>query len=189
MKEINIRIGNKPYKVHTAFSEEEKAKGLQGIEELPEKEGMLFYFDSSEEMAMWMKDTLIPLDLVFIDEDLLVTSVHKGEPMSEDLIVGNNVEFVLEINADSGIKVNDELEFAPDKKVRSDKMAVLDENGDPQMELDGGERIFSRPNTKILIKFAKKAYSTEMDKDYKALGKRVFKFLKKQDDTDPEYID
>lgn len=41
------------------------------------------------------------------------------------------------------------------------------------MQLDGGERIFSRPNTKILIKFAKKAAATENDNDYKALGKNI----------------
>jgi hypothetical protein len=45
------------------------------------------------------------------------------------------------------------------------------------MELEGGERIFSRKNTKVLIKYAKKAYKTKEDKDYKALGKRLFKFL------------
>ena len=56
------------------------------------------------------------------------------------------------------------------------------------MELEGGERIFSRANTKTLIKFAKKAYSTQSDNDFKALGKRVFKFLDIQDNNEPEYV-
>lgn len=57
------------------------------------------------------------------------------------------------------------------------------------MELDGGERIFSRKHTKTLIKFAKKAATTDNDNDYRALGKRMFKFLQVQTDTDPEYVE
>lgn len=135
-----------------------------------------------------MKDTLIPLDIIFIDEDLIVKAVHAGVPESEDLMTEEGINYVLELNLESGIKVGDELEFSPNSKVKSEKMAVLDENGNPQMELVGGERIFSRPNTKILIKFAKKAQATGKDNDYKALGKRVFKFLKAQDDSEPEYV-
>ncbi len=71
----------------------------------------------------------------------------------------------------------------------SDKMLVLDSNGEVQMELDGGERIFSRNHTKTLIKFAKKAASLDNDNGYRALGKRMFKFLQVQSDTAPEYVE
>ena len=114
-----------------------------------------------------MQDTEVPLDIVFIDEELTVISVAKGEPLTETPHVENNVEYVLEVNQNSGIKPGDELDFAPEKKIDSKKMLVLDSEGKPQMELEGGERIFSRPNTKTLIKFAKKAVSTGNDNDYK----------------------
>lgn len=135
-----------------------------------------------------MKDTQIPLDIIFINEDLTVISVHKGEPESEQYITENNVLFVLEVNQNSGIKEGDEIEFSPNRKINN-KMIVLDSNGDSQMELEGGERIFSRSNTKTLIKFAKKAESTQNDNDYKTLGKRVFKFLKVQNNNEPEYVE
>jgi hypothetical protein len=135
-----------------------------------------------------MKDTNIPLDIVFIDNELIVISVHKGIPHSEEFITEKNVTFVLEVNQNSGIMTNDELEFSPESNVSKEKMLVLDSNGQPQMELEGGERIFSRVNTKTLIKFAKKAYSTQRDNDFKALGKRVFKFLQVQDTNEPEYV-
>lgn len=135
-----------------------------------------------------MKDTDIPLDIIFIDEDLTVISVAKGMPNTEDAHVEDDVAFVLEVNQGSGIQAGDELDFAPNKKVDSKKMLVLDSEGNAQMELDGGERIFSRPHTKILIKFAKKAYTTEKDNDFKQLGKRLFKFLQTQEDTEPEYV-
>lgn len=188
MKEIKIKIGSKPYEVKIAQTDEEKEKGLQGVNELPENEGMLFIFDEAEDVSFWMKDTSIPLDIVFIDDELNVISVYQGIPESEEFITEKNVTFVLEVNQNSGINVGDELEFSPDKEVSKDKMLVLDSEGNPQMELEGGERIFSRANTKTLIKFAKKAYSTQSDNDFKALGKRVFKFLDIQDNNEPEYV-
>ena len=91
-----------------------------------------------------MKDTKIPLDIIFINEELEVISVHNGIPESEEFITENNVTFVLEVNENSGIQKGDELEISPESKIKKDKMLVLDGNGNPQMELEGGERIFSR---------------------------------------------
>lgn len=133
-----------------------------------------------------MEDTKIPLDIIFIDDNFEVLQVSKGEPLSEEPIYGKG-SYVLEVNSDSKIIVGDELEFKSDKTVNS-KMMVLDVDGNAQMTLDGGERIFSIKNTKVLIKFAKKSYATKKDNDYKALGKRVFKFLEVQDSNEPEYV-
>lgn len=188
MKKINIRIHGKTYNVEIAQTDEEREKGLMDKKKLPKDEGMLFVFDKAEEVSMWMKDTTIPLDLIFINENLEVIAKHVGIPFTEDYMTEDNVSFVLELNIDSNVEEGDELEFLPDKKTKADKMLVLNEEGLPQMELDGGERIFSRANTKILIKFAKKAYATGRDSDYKALGKRVFKFLKVQDTNEPEHV-
>lgn len=188
MKEINIKIGSKEYTVKVAKTVDEKEQGLQGVIELPENEGMLFEFNEPDEVSFWMKDTLIPLDIIFIDDDLNVISVNQGNPESEEFITEKNVTFVLEVNQNSGIKPNDELEFSPNSKMNKEKMLVLDSNGNSQMELNGGERIFSRSNTKTLIKFAKKAFSSKNDNDFKTLGKRVFKFLETQDTNKPEYV-
>ena len=188
MDNVNISINKKVYNVKVAQTEEEMEKGLQGVKALKDDEGMLFVFPESQEVSFWMKDTDIPLDIIFINEDLEVISVAKGEPNTEDAHVENDVAFVLEVNQNSGIKAGDELDFAPNKKVDSKKMLVLNSEGGTQMELDGGERIFSRPHTKILIRFAKKAYSSEKDSDFKNLGKRLFKFLQTQEETEPEYV-
>lgn len=188
MKEIKINIGNRQYKVKVAETEEQQEKGLQNIESLPYNEGMLFIIEN-DDIGIWMKDTKIPLDIVFINSDLIVNKVHSGVPGSEKIISEDNSPLILEVNSNSGIKEGDELEFLPDSKTKLDKMIVLNEDGSPQMELKGGERIFSRKNTKTLIKFAKKANVTNKENDYKALGKRIFKFLKEQDSNDPEYVE
>lgn len=189
MKEIKIKIGSKTYDVKLAQSDEEKEKGLQDITELQEKEGMLFVFDEPQEVSFWMKDTNIPLDIIFIDDEMKVVSIRKGIPNSTEFMTEKNVTFVLEVNENSEIKINDELQFSLEKSLKKDKMLVLDPQGNVQMELEGGERIFSRDNTRTLIKFAKKAYATNRDSDFKALGKRVFKFLEIQDSNEPEYVE
>lgn len=183
-----IEIGDKKYNVEVAKTEEEKIKGLQGRNSLAPDEGMLFVYDEPEDLAFWMKDTDIPLDIVFIDEDEEVISVKQGIPNDETLLEEDGVKYVLEVNPDSGIMPGDELdEIDDDEDIPT--MKVLAPDGSAQMELEGGERIFSRKNTKTLIKMAKKAYTSEQEKDYKALGKKVFKYLHVQDTNTPEYVD
>lgn len=146
---------------------------------------MLFYYDPPEEVSMWMKDTKIPLDIIFFNEDQEAVKVVEGKPNDETLITTPDTAFVLELNKDSGIKEGDELEFDSNVPV----MKVLLPDGSEQMSLWGGERIFSRKNTSILIKKAKKANLSKDDKDYKALGRYMFKCIKIQDERKPEYVD
>jgi len=80
---MKVIIKNKTYTVKEAKTPEEKRKGLQGVDNLPEDEGILFYFDPNETASIWMKDCKIPLDIIFIDDDLEVMYVYKGEPNSE----------------------------------------------------------------------------------------------------------
>ena len=67
-------------------------------------------------------------------------------------------------------------------------MKVLAPDGSTQMELWGGERIFSRKNTVVLIRQAKKAYESKQDKDYKRLGKSIFRYLDGQESRQPESV-
>ena len=132
-----------------------------------------------------MKDTNIPLDIIFINEDQEVIAVYQGTPNDEKLFTENNVSYVLEVNKDSGIKIGDFLDFQDDGPV----MKVLAQDGSTQMELWGGERIVSRRETKILIKKAKKADLSKEDSDYKSLGRYIFKVINKQDNREPEYVE
>lgn len=179
-----IHIGNKEYKVQEAHTEEEKEKGLQEVSNLPEDQGMLFFFEEPQEVSMWMKDTLIPLDIIFINEDNEVVKVAQGEPNDETPIIAQDTLYVLEVNKNSGVKEGDELEIQTEGPV----MKVLAQDGSSQMDLWGGERIFSRKNTVVLIRKAKKAALTNSDKDIKALGRYMFKCIKGQDERPNEYV-
>lgn len=184
---MRIEIGDKKYNVTCAKSEEERMKGLQDVTELKEDEGMLFFFEEPQTVGFWMKDTNIALDIIFIDEDMEVLSIYKGNPHDKRIAEEDNVKFVLEVNQDSGIEEGDELDIEEDEELP--KMMVIAPDGSTQMELEGGERIFSRKNTRTLIRMAKRANRTHDDKDYKALGKKMFLYLEQQDSRKPEYVE
>jgi uncharacterized membrane protein (UPF0127 family) len=92
-----------------------------------------------------MQDTTIPLDIIFINDDFEVISVQKGVPLSEDLLIEDNVLYVLEVSQNSGIQVGDILEFDDlDEDIEINEMYIIGSNGKEQAVLSGGERIISR---------------------------------------------
>jgi uncharacterized membrane protein (UPF0127 family) len=89
------------FSVEIADSEAERSKGLMFRDHMPASAGMLFIYDQPKHAYFWMKDTLLPLDMVFADATGLVTSVHSNAvPQDETPIDGGaGVAVVLEINA------------------------------------------------------------------------------------------
>lgn len=143
MEEKLIYVGDKSYTCKIAKTMEDKQKGLQDIEFLPPDEGMLFEVSDEDDPQFWMKDTKIPLDQIAIDENDEVIMVYPATPLSEELISFAGAKYLLEVNANSGIKVGDDFEI-DDEDLNKYVMKVLDPNGGTQFLLQGGERIFSR---------------------------------------------
>jgi uncharacterized membrane protein (UPF0127 family) len=197
-----IEVNGKEYVVKLAITDAEKEVGLQNINSMPENEGMLFIYDEPQDVSYWMESTPLPLDIIFINEYGEVISVHQGEPNSEDAIEESDVKYVLEVNVDSGIEAGDDVDLDDvedyeeseeeaidnDEDKEDSKMLVLDEKGDVQMELEGNERIFSRKHTKVLARLSKKAYKSKLDKDYKALGRKIFEFIERQNSQEQEFV-
>ena len=191
MERVIINIGNKTYKCQVAKNEEDRRKGLQGIEHLPIDEGMLFVWEDEATREMWMKDTKIPLDQIAINDDDEVVLVYTAQPEDETLVPFMNTKYILEVNAKSGIVEGDEFEIDDSDDLNKYVMKVLAPDGSTQMYLQGGERIVSRKETRTLIKKAKKAYANkggDYDRYCKSLGKYMFKILKGQDNREPEYV-
>ncbi len=67
-------------RVVVAVTAAEKAKGLQGVSALPRDQGMLFAFATPARHAFWMKDTLIPLDMIWIDGRRRIVAVTADVP-------------------------------------------------------------------------------------------------------------
>ena len=182
-----IRLAGQEYDVFIAKSEEQKSRGLQHFKSLPSGEGMLFVINEENpiETFFHMHNVPFPLDLIFMDDEFKVLDVKRGNP--EDDKIEGIASYVLEINADSGVKKGDEAEL-DDEDTHEYVMKVLAPDGSTQMSLLGGERIVSRRETIVLIKKALKAANSKEDKDYKALGKYIFKVIKGQNERKPEYV-
>lgn len=78
----------------------ERARGLMFREKMPAASGMLFVYDRPQAASFWMKNTLIPLDIIFVGADGTVTRVARmAKPHDETPIPGGSaIQFVLEIN-------------------------------------------------------------------------------------------
>ncbi|MDO8264956.1 MAG: DUF192 domain-containing protein [Candidatus Parcubacteria bacterium] len=88
----------------TALTQEEKAKGLMFRENLEQNKGMLFVFNKEGEYSFWMKNTLIPLDIIWMNEYKEVVFISKNSRPcnTEDCLSispGVDAKYVLELNA------------------------------------------------------------------------------------------
>lgn len=196
MKEITIQIEDKTYNVQVVESEDEKVQGLSNTEELP-LDGMLFDYSSDPQSKLTFNtiDMNYPIDIIFINSDYEVTAVELGEPKSGEIIEciadeDESIIYVLETNANSGIKVGNEFEIEDEDVDEEEvsKMYIIGSDGNPQFELVGGERIFSRIHTRKLIKLAKRANKSKKDSDYKKLGMTLFNIIEIQNTQEPEYV-
>ena len=87
-------------RVEVADTQADRAQGLMNRERLAERSGMLFIYPEPQSVSFWMRNTLIPLDMLFLDKAGRVRHIHhRAKPLDETLILGgDNVLSVLEIN-------------------------------------------------------------------------------------------
>jgi len=104
--EIVTRTGVHAFSVELATNTAERALGLMFRKELPEGHGMLFDFQTDQQVQFWMHNTYIPLDMIFIAADGRIAHVaENAKPMSDDLIPSvRPVRAVLEVIAGTARK-------------------------------------------------------------------------------------
>jgi uncharacterized membrane protein (UPF0127 family) len=97
--EIVTRRGVHVFAVELAATEEARSRGLMFRKELPQGRGMLFDFQTEQPVAFWMRNTYIPLDMIFIRGDGRILRIAENtEPLSERLVPsGGPVRAVLEV--------------------------------------------------------------------------------------------
>ena len=93
-------FGTARFTVDIAATDEDRARGLMFVSDMPQGQGMLFVYDRSQRVAFWMKNTLIPLDIVFADAAGRVIRVQERAVPGDltPLPGGGLVQYVLEIN-------------------------------------------------------------------------------------------
>lgn len=89
------------FHLELALNRDEQSRGLMYREEMRDEWGMLFVYPEESHLSFWMKNTLIPLDMIFIDDSgEVVGVVHEAEPLTlAPRSVGRPSRFVLEVNA------------------------------------------------------------------------------------------
>ena len=96
--------------VEIADDNQERTRGLMFRESLDETSGMFFIFENENYQIFWMKNTLIPLDLVYIDKNLKVVDIKYAVPCKEDPCTvyksAKPAKYVLEVNGNFTAKKN-----------------------------------------------------------------------------------
>lgn len=116
--ELRGDFGTARFRVEVADDAAERAKGLMFVKDMPRGSGMLFIYEQPQSASFWMRNTLIPLDMIFTDTSGTVTRIHENAvPLDETSIPGGDgVLGVLEINGglagQIGIAAGDQLRHA-----------------------------------------------------------------------------
>jgi uncharacterized membrane protein (UPF0127 family) len=112
---LQTELGDIPIKVEVVDTPELRRKGLMFRTKMPRDEGMLFDFKEIREVAFWMRNTFIPLDMIFIDESGVIKHIHENAIPQDPTSIPSQypVRFVLEINgglsAQYGLKPGDKV--------------------------------------------------------------------------------
>jgi uncharacterized protein len=120
LKTATVRVGPHPLKVEIVASDTDRARGLMNRKSLGRNDGMLFIFDQPAYHSMWMKNTLIPLSVAFIDAQGTILNILDMEPETLDphMSAGPSV-YAIEVNkgwfAEKKVKAGDKVTGIPKK--------------------------------------------------------------------------
>jgi len=110
-----LRVKGHPLRAELANDHESRGVGLMFREQLPESSGMLFVYETEGRHAMWMKNTLIPLSVAFIDRQGRIINIEDMQPQTEDTHAARApAAYALEVNQgwfkQRGIKPGDRVD-------------------------------------------------------------------------------
>jgi len=117
-KTSSVKVGSHPLKVEVAADDPQREQGLMYRKSLGREEGMLFIFDEPAYHAMWMKNTLIPLSVAFIDRNGVILNILDMEPQTLDShMAAGPAVYAIETNKgwfeDKKIKAGDKVTGLP----------------------------------------------------------------------------
>jgi uncharacterized membrane protein (UPF0127 family) len=94
-----MTLGNASFTLEVADSEEEQRIGLMFRDSNPADHGMIFIFPDEQRRSFWMKNTRIPLDIVYLDKSGKVVSIRNGQPLDiRGIDSGAPAKYVIELN-------------------------------------------------------------------------------------------
>jgi uncharacterized membrane protein (UPF0127 family) len=113
---IHSANGDHRFTVDVARTPAQQERGLMFVRSLPGDRGMIFPYDPPQDVAFWMKNTLIPLDIIFIRSDGTIVRIANAKALDQTpLPAGEPIAVVLEIRggraAELGIKAGDRVDW------------------------------------------------------------------------------
>ena len=113
---IHSRSGDHRFTVDVAATPEQQEYGLMFARSLAPNRGMIFPYDPPQQVAFWMKNTLIPLDIIYVRADGRIGRIADAKPLDETpLPSGEPAALVLEIRsgraAELGIRAGDKVDW------------------------------------------------------------------------------
>lgn len=119
---VNMQLGNKNFTLEVADQTDTRTYGLMRRDSMPEDHGMIFVFKDEEKLGFWMKNTRIPLDIIYIDALGQVVSVKQMKPYDLSTVPSDGpAKYAIELNKGAaeaaGVKAGMTLKL-PDVKAK-----------------------------------------------------------------------
>jgi uncharacterized membrane protein (UPF0127 family) len=119
MAKVTLHLGKASLTTEIAASPAQQERGLMYVTKLPDNDGMIFLLPKVDIATFWMKNTLIPLSVAFIDKDGVILEIHDMKALDETITRSDSdkVAYALETNlhwfALNGVKPGDKIEPPP----------------------------------------------------------------------------
>jgi uncharacterized membrane protein (UPF0127 family) len=112
-------IGSRTFTLEIASTDDARAKGLMYRDTMPPDHGMIFVFRNEQPLSFWMKNTRLPLDILYLDATGRVVSIHQMRPLDLTGVTARGLaKYAIELNqgtaAALGVKDGDQLQLPPD---------------------------------------------------------------------------
>lgn len=112
-----MKIGGGTFQLEVAANDHDREQGLMYRHSMPIDHGMIFIFGQDRQREFWMSNTLIPLDIVYVNSAGRVVSIKHGVPLQEEPTIPSDapMKWAIELNegvaAASGLRVGDKVEI------------------------------------------------------------------------------
>lgn len=110
-----ISLNSKQLNLRVACTREQLTQGLMNVKELPENTGMLFVFKDEQLLTFWAKNTYIPIDIAYLNNNLEIVDIYTLKPLDTTIVKSKAMaSYALEVNAGwfnrQNIKIGDRVE-------------------------------------------------------------------------------
>jgi uncharacterized membrane protein (UPF0127 family) len=123
---VQMQIGTQPFTLELAATDRTRQHGLMHRQSLPADRGMIFVFADEQPLRFWMRNTVIPLDIIYLDRNGKVITIKQMKPLDETGVESDGpAKYAIEMNegaaAKAGVKVGDVLKIPPNAREPMDR--------------------------------------------------------------------